>query len=110
MDDIQKLKAKFTDPAFIDDKQTIRNWERQIKKATLYEKLGENDAMKIILDELNKELDEIKIILRDDENQTLEERKCLIYRRKLYEWFINVFPAQEKFLAGVKGRVKEELK
>lgn len=107
--DIKKLKEKFADPAFIDDQGTIREWERLIRKSALYSKLAENDAMKTILEELNKELDEIKEVLRDDENQTIEERKILIYRRKLYEWFINIFPEQEKIVAGVKKQIKDNL-
>ena len=109
MENIQKLKDKFVNPAYEDDKQTIREWERQIRKSTLYSKLAEYDAMKIIVEELNKELDEIKAVLRDDEDQTMEDRKILIYRRKLYEWFIGIFPEQANILKVTKGRIKEEL-
>lgn len=109
MDDIQKLKEKFIDPAYEDDKQTIRGWESQIRKSALYSKLAENDAMKMIVEELNKELEEIKAVLQDDEDQTIEDRKVLIYRRKLYEWFIGIFPEQKVILAGVKKNIKENL-
>lgn len=108
-EDIDKLKEKFNNPAYINDKQTIRTWEKEAKRAIITMDLAKNEAIKTIIKGLEKEIEEMDFVLQNDEKSTNEERSKIFFRKKLYQWFLDLFPQAEKTLAGIKNDVKRNL-
>ena len=104
--DLEKLKEKYTEDL---DKQSIRAWETEAKRAMLIEDLGNTDSVKLVISELQKELDEIDYLLTNDRNLTDIERSRVFLRKDLYKWFLNLFPEAKTKLGGIRKRIKENL-
>lgn len=111
-EDIEKLKKKFVDPAFTEDKQTILAWERDVKKAQLRDDLANHDAMKEIIKKLEQDIKEIDDVLKKQEvnsDQDMLDRKALKYRRKLYFWFLNLFSSTKKTIKTIEKEIEQNL-
>lgn len=105
---IQKLKETLIDYSE-DAQQEIIEWEKQYKRAAVMTKLGENDAVKMIIERANTSIDQINQVLLNDESLTTEDRKVLMRDRKRWKWFVGLFEAAQQTAQEVGKKVKDEL-
>lgn len=108
LSNIKKLKEDLLSYSE-ESQQEILQWEGQYKRAAITTKLGENDAVKMIIDRATNEIEKINSVLLDDEDLTTEDRKVLMRDKKRWKWFLGLFSAAEQTIEQVDKKIKEEL-
>jgi len=82
---ILKLKKKYTTP---EDRLVISNTEKGIRRKAVEAKLSDNDAVKMIVEDAEKDMQNINLILASDENLLEMERKLLFRKKKVIKYYI----------------------
>ena len=109
MSNIDQLKKKFTDSAFEADKQQILDWEKDLTKAKMKKKLADSDAMQIILKDLKDKIKEMNRVLLEADELDEFERSVIMWRKKLYFWFLNIFETSEQTIKEIENSINENL-
>jgi len=110
--DVEKLKVKFTDPAFTEDKERIIAWARDVKKAELRENLSKNPIIKEIITNIKTDIAEMKVVLQGQEinsEKDMIDRKSIKFRKDLYSWFLGLFEISAGTLKAIEKEVKDNL-
>ena len=109
MNEIQRLLKKYADPAFESDKQTILDWDKDLQKAKMKKKLADSDAMQIILKDLKDMIKEMDKVLLEAVELDPFERSVIMWRKKLYFWFINIFETSENTIKEIEENINSNL-
>lgn len=102
--------------ASIDDRETLTQWERLIRRAMLVKNLYEHDAVKIILQFAQSKVDAIDEALRSQKAEDLANSQGLWKRAKMeaskeaFQWFVTIFTRAESTIKVINSSVKENLK
>ena len=108
IENIKKLKEGLLD--YSDEAQKeILDWEKQYKRAALVSRLSENDAVKMIIERANRNIEQINTVLLNDEDLTTEDRKVLMRDRKRWQWFLGLFESAHQTAAEVGKKINDEL-
>lgn len=109
MTNIEELKQRFLDGGSEEDMETIKTWEGQLKRATMTTRLMKNDAMKLLLDEVDRRISTCNKLLLSDRAMTEKERDKVFERLDCYTWLKNLFAAAEATVKTVAAKVQDEL-
>lgn len=108
---IKALREKYPDE---DSQGLASGWEKEAKRALLVANLKDHDGVKIIIDGMTREAQELEETLRTDKNLFKDAEGIflgrLIHARR--EWcldFIHLFDQAEKRVAGIEKKIGEAL-
>jgi len=107
---IDQLKTRFADPAYPDDYNEIAEWEGQVKRAMIQDSLRDHEAVKLIISQINKEIDEIDFVLLNKDGLEKTERDIILMRKKMYTWFLDMISPPVEQLQEIEKNVDEALK
>lgn len=82
---IGKLKKRYITP---EDRLTISDTEKGLRRKAVEAKLSDNDAVKMIVEEAEKDMQNINLILASDENLEEAQRKLLFQKKKVIKYYI----------------------
>ncbi len=95
LDRINKLKERFTDPAYQDDAATIQQWESELKELMVREKLLDNESIVKVIGKMAQDVSDMNNLLRSADSSILPDAKRdhVIDKRNMYQDFISLFNA-----------------
>lgn len=108
---IDELDEKFANPAFPEDKDSIKALRKRVEDAILYKSLKEHEGIKEILKYLRGEIVQINEALLNNRPETLPDktRETLFDKKDLFIWFISLFADINQVLTEVKQETEEQL-
>lgn len=110
MQNIAELKQRFEENGgSLDDLATITEWEKSLKRAMLKARLAENDAVKILLAELEKRIKGCNELLLNDREMDQRFRDKIFERRDSYEWLLKQISGAKATAATITAKINEEL-
>jgi hypothetical protein len=110
LQDIDKLKQKFSDPAYPEDLETISQWEKSIKRAMIKDSMHENEALKEVVRYAREALEQIDFVLLNADGLTKEERDVILLKKKMHRWYLQLLDPEEKIMDELKKNVQDALK
>ena len=110
MQNIEELKQRFEqNGGSLEDQATIVEWEKNLKRAMLKAKLSENDAVKMLLEEMHKRIAGCNRLLTTDRKMDDRFRDKVFERRDAFEWLIKQFEIAKATVAAIGAKAKDEL-
>ena len=108
LDRIDSLLRQFSNPAFPDDVETMRNWKSQVYRAMINDNLKEHEGIKMIIDFIIKKIESIDLILLNAYSDKCSDllRDRLLDKKEMYTDFLELFP-QETELKQIEQEVKD---
>jgi len=103
---IQRLRKEYT---FDSDKQTTLLWEKTIRVAIAKEQIAKTDAIKMLVKECQKKINDIDFLLLNDRQQTEQDRKLLFQKKDDYNWLISFFTGASNRAKSIEARVNQDL-
>lgn len=90
---IQKLRAYW-----IDDEMSLKfvsSVEKNLRNLLVKEKLVDSQAIRSIVEDAQKRISVIDVLLKSDDKMTELERQLLFREKKVYDFFINRLEARD---------------
>lgn len=84
--------------------------ERSVKKAMLTKNLGEHDAVLMLRQTLELYINNCNELLSEDEDLEETKRREIFVRKRVYQWFLNLFARAEKRVASATKKAEENEK
>jgi len=110
LEKVTKLKDKFEDPAYPEDKEQVGAWENSVRRALETLELKKNEGVKKIIEKANQEIKDIDFILLNDEALLPETRKPLVRIKRFYLWFLDLFGEAYNTVNEMEKILDQELK
>jgi hypothetical protein len=107
LDDIEKLERKFSDPAYLEDLETINAWKETVKRSLIADNLKQHEGIKMIIENLDKRIEEINTVLMNSYSEKISDktRDRMLDEKKMYMDFLDLFPGDDE-LKEVEEQVK----
>ena len=105
LSNIRELKTRFS-KARPDFQQIIDDLEKRARAGIIKARLYEHEEIKKIVNDLAGVVNSIDAALTNDETILNDEGKKLLYRKRMYEGFIDIFVKSPEQLKQVSGEVE----
>lgn len=106
LNNIQKLKEKYTESS---SQKTLEDWEKKVLDSMVIDSLKEHEGIKIIIENFEKEIDDINTILLFAEELTENQRYRIMDKRAMRQKFLSYFEQTQQNLETIKKLVEEQL-
>lgn len=103
---LEQLRAQILNP---EDREAIRQWEKQARRAMLHDDLKKHDGPKLIVQELKRKIAQINVLLTGDRNLTDQDRRDLFTQRDCWEWLTQLFDTSGDKVVRIEERLENEL-
>ena len=112
IEDIQKILSRISDnPAYPDDVERVKAWERAVVRAFGVKDLINHEGVKVLLAKYADDVAKINEMLLTATSERLSdhERDLLIKYRDFCRWHIDLFPEAEQMIKNIEEEVKTNL-
>lgn len=103
INNFEELYKRYTIPA---DQQKLMSLEKEAQVCSLFMHIKDADAIKLMEDHCKSSLQIILGKLLSYDDMTEKERAELNAQRKVYEWFLTIFPNREAQLKNIEEFIK----
>lgn len=99
----EALYKRYTTPQ---DKERLMSMEKEYRVCSLFMDIKDADAIKIMEEHCKASVQSILSKLLSYDDMTEKERAELNAQRKVYEWFLTIFPNREAQLKNIEEFIK----
>jgi hypothetical protein len=105
LDKIKDLKAKLRS----EDREIVEGWERKWLEADEWEQLANHKSVKLVLDKIEEQVNQIEINLKGNRSMTDRERLESFAKIDCFNWLKSLFSQPSKNKQTIENFINENL-
>jgi len=106
-DKIQQLKEKFDSQ---EDLEQINVWEHKLREQMVITDLYKNEAIKMLLEQLQVKIDDVNSQLQNNQDLTDRDRDKLFVEKRCWSWFQSFFDVSNNIVKSIEQEINDALK